>query len=173
MFQVPRPSLALALVFMLSPSRVLAAQASDRKPLTTPTATCPIQLKLLELHRNHLQFEYRNSTDKLLQGIVFGLAYYDSVQDPHRVMVVGGVDKRLPPGKLMRSELDISYWRNSGYAGWTLWPSKILFSDGSTWKMGNESTACSIVNWLDRQITPPPLPSAVLNMPPEYPHEGR
>jgi hypothetical protein len=146
---------------------MFAAQDSGRKPLTTASATCPIQLKYLLLKNNRLHFEYRNSSDKVLQGIVFGLAYYDSVQDPHRVSVVGGVDRRLAPGKWWKSTLDISYWRNSGYAGWTLWPAKMLFTDGSIWQMGHEKDACNVVNWRDKQITPPPLPSAVMTMPPE------
>jgi hypothetical protein len=168
MIQVPRLLPALALALLLSHPRALTAQDSGRKQLATTGATCPIQLKFLQLHKNHLEFEYRNSSDKVLQGIVFGLAYYDSVQDPHRVVVVGGINRLLRPGKLWKSQLDVSYWRNSGYAGWTLWPAKILFADGSTWQMGHEVNACSVVNWLEKQITPPPLPNAVITMVPEH-----
>ncbi len=122
MNRVPRLLWALALVVPLSHPRVLTAQDSGRKPLSTPGATCPIQLKYLVLKSNRLHFEYRNSSDKVLQGVVFGLAYYDSVQDPHRVSVVGGVNRRLLPGRIWKSTLDVSYWRNAGYSGWTLWP---------------------------------------------------
>jgi len=159
-----RLALALPLLFL---SRSLTAQGSGRKPLSTPGATCPIQLKNLLLKNNRLHFEYRNSSDKVLQGIVFGLAYYDSVQDPHRVSVVGGINRRLLSGKVWKSTLDVSYWRNAGYSGWTLWPAKMLFTDGTVWQMGHESNACSVVNWRQKQITPPPLPSAVMTMPPE------
>ena len=167
MHSVLRLSLAAAMTLTLSPTRTMTSQAPGRIPLPRSGAVCPIQLKTLQLKSNHLRFEYRNSSDKDLQGIVFGVAYFDSVQDPHRVVVIGGIDRRLRAGQLYKSQLDMGYWRNSGYAGWVLWPSKILFVDGSTWQMGHESTACSIVNWRDKQITPPSLPAAVLNMPAE------
>ena len=168
MHSVLRLSLAAAMTLTLSPTRTMTSQAPGRIPLPRSGAVCPIQLKTLQLKSNHLRFEYRNSSDKDLQGIVFGVAYFDSVQDPHRVVVIGGIDRRLRAGQLYKSQLDIGYWRNSGYAGWTLWPAKILFADGSTWQMGHEVNACSVVNWLEKQITPPPLPNAVITMVPEH-----
>jgi hypothetical protein len=164
---IPRRVLELAVVLVSASVPTSFAQSSTRVPLVKPAATCPVQLRSLEVHGDRLLFDYRNSSDKEIQGILFGAAYFDSVQDPHRIIVMGGDNKHLRPGQLRRSAYNVKYWRHTGIEGWTIWPSKILFRDGSTWMMGHESTACSAARWLDKQVAAPPLPAAVLTMLPE------
>ena len=155
----------LAMAVLLLSSQGLTAQLSTRTPLPTISSMCPIQLNDLHVSHNHLHFNYRNSSDKVLQGIVFGMGYFDSVQDPHRVFVVGGIDRHLDPGHVWATQIDIRYWRGSGPSGWTIWPDKILYTDGSTWRMGHEKNTCSVVDWIDKEITPLPLPAEVMDRP--------
>jgi hypothetical protein len=167
MYLSSRLSQAFSALVFCSLSLGASPQATIRTPLTKSAASCPVQFRNLELHGDHLVYSFRNSSDKPIQGMVFGLAYFDAVQDPHRVVVLGGDNKNLSPGQYRKSAFDIKYWHHTGYDGWTIWPSKVLFKDGSTWSMGHEATACSAAHWMQKQVAPPSLPEAVLTMPVE------
>jgi hypothetical protein len=162
-----RRVLELAVILVSASVPTSFAQSVVRTPLVKPAAVCPVQLRSLEVRGDRLLFDYRNSSDKQIQGILFGAAYFDSVQDPHRIIVMGGDNKHLRPGQLRRSGYSVKYWHHTGIEGWTIWPSKILFNDGSTWIMGQQSTACSAARWMDKQVAAPALPAAVLTMMPE------
>ncbi len=129
------------------------------------SATCPVVLAKLQMKDNAvLVFEYENVAPKDIAGIEFGAAYFDTVQEPHRVVVTGGW-KNLRAGYSRFSALNIKYWRHTNYSGWTIWPSRILYKDGSSWQMGKENDSCGMETWRDRRVHVAYTPSQILNFP--------
>ncbi len=140
----------------------MGAQDQGRIPLTSPGTACPVQLQSMKVHGNRLTIDYRNSTDRPMVGMTFGLAYYDAVHDPRRAVVLGGENRMLRPGKKRRTSFDIKYWSNSGYTSWGGWVQKILYPDNSTWEMNDSYTACSIRIGMIKYSMAPTLPSSVV-----------
>jgi hypothetical protein len=147
--------------------------ASTSAETPTPTvqsskmtnATCPVVMAKLQMKDNAaLIFEYENATKKDIAGIEFGAAYSDAVQEPHRVVVTGGW-KNLRAGYSRFSALNIKYWRHTNYTGWMIWPSRILYKDGSSWQMGKENDSCGMEVWRDRKVHVAYSPSQILNFP--------
>jgi len=161
-FAKPRLLLPVLSLFIAQASTALG-QSTDRVPLTAPhSVSCPVHLDSLAVSHDKLIFLYRNTTDSNIQGIMFGAAYFDSVQDPHLVRVDGGFKKLLKSGRYAKSGLDIRFWHNSGYTGWLVWPQKILYTDGKVWEEGKGRTSCGIEHWVDKYIRNPVPPDDIL-----------
>jgi hypothetical protein len=143
-------SSAFVVVGLNAVSMSLKAETPQRN-LSVDQA-CPVKMTNMKLHSSKVTFRYQNVVHKEIAGIEFGAAYYDSVQEPHRVTVTGGW-KGLKAYYQRDSGLDISYWKTTGYAGWTLWPTKILYKDGSRWESGAKN-GCGIEAWNEKQLHP-------------------
>lgn len=152
---------ALAAAFAVSTS----AETPTVRSSKMTNATCPVVLAKMQIKDNSLVFEYENAAATDIAGIEFGAAYFDPVQEPHRVVVTGGW-KNLRAGYSRFSALNIKYWRHTNYAGWTIWPSRILYKDGSSWQMGKENDSCGMEIWRDRKVHMASyMPSQILNFP--------
>jgi hypothetical protein len=153
----------LAVAALVVCTATLTAETPQRKLIVD--RACPVRLSNLSIHPSKLDFRYLNATDKDIAGIEFGAAYYDSVQEPHRVVVTGGW-KGLRSGYRRESGLNISYWRTTNYSGWTLWPSKILYKDGTTWQIGTDVVSCGIESWNEKQLHRAYTPSQIMTLQP-------
>ena len=154
-----------ALAFVVSTTG--SAETHKESTSSVPAPSCAIRFSSMSLHNDRIGFSFANNSEQTIQGIEFGAAVYDSVQQPHRILVDGGIRRRIHSKQLVSYDLNIKKWKGTGYAGWMLWPSKVLYTDGSTWEMGSDHSACGVEHWLDKPLRPSASPVEVLAQVPE------
>jgi hypothetical protein len=139
----PVLSICIALMAFVAPGQALSAQVNGSS-LTNVVSqqTCPVRMAAPTRSRNTLHLSFRNSSSKKIRGILFGAAYYDRNQVVHVIQVLADEHRIIQPGVVKTGDLDIRYWRNADFTAWSAWPSKILFTDGSSWQMGPNAMSC-------------------------------
>jgi hypothetical protein len=156
----------IALIAVPSATSLSAAQP---KPafLDAQNPSCAVRFAGMSVHNNRIDFAFSNSSDRTIQNIEFGAALYDSNEQLHRVQVVGDVHKQLRAGQQAKYDLDIKPWKKTGYAAWMLYPSKVLFTDGTSWEMTPEHASCQVEQWLKQPSRSPATPLQALDQAPE------
>jgi hypothetical protein len=136
-------SICIALLAFVAPGQALPAQVNGSF-LTNVVSqqTCPVSMATPTRSGNTLHLSFRNSSSKKIRGILFGAAYYDSNQVVHVIQVLADEHRIIHPGVVKTGDLNIRYWRNADFTAWSTWPSKILFTDGSSWQIGPNSLSC-------------------------------
>jgi hypothetical protein len=142
---------ALLPVFLTLTSFGLSA-ASPKHPTQDATPSgpeaCAIQFSGIAVHNNRIDFAFANSSNRTIQNIEFGAAVYDRAQQLHRVQILGDVHRLLRTGQQATYDLDIKPWKGSHYAAWMVYPSKVIFTDGTAWEMESDHASCDVEKWL-------------------------
>jgi hypothetical protein len=143
--------------------------AAHPKPIfeDAQNPSCAVRFSGMAVHNNRIDFAFANSSNRTIQSIEFGAAMYDSSEHLHRVQVLGDVHKRLRAGQQATYDLNIKPWKNSNYAAWMLYPSKVMFTDGTSWEMSPDHASCEVEQWLKEPSRNPASPLQALEQAPE------
>jgi hypothetical protein len=145
----------LVFAVTIAAASAVIASAETPKAVTNLDPVCPVQLSQLSILDNKLIFRNKNTSGVYIKKIALGAAYFDSAHVQHPIEIEGGW-KDLHAGLVLDSALDIKRYRQTGYAGWTIWPEKVLFSDGSLWQIDHATTSCGLQAWKTNQTVNAP-----------------
>lgn len=105
-------------------------------------AQCPVEVLRVWPYTGinydrHTQISYRNTSDKEIRVVKFGLTYLDEASDRHQSHQTWTSDKKLKPGdkKVVRWDNYENVWR---YLHAEAYPVKVIFSDDTVWKPEQE-----------------------------------
>lgn len=145
-------SVLFALVMVVMPGKSLTAQSDGAyRADAVSRPTCPVSMATPARSGNTLHLKFRNSTSTKIRGILFGAAYYDGNQVAHVIEVLTDEHRIIRPGVVKTGDLNISHWRSTDFTGWAAWPSKILYTDGTSWQIGPNAMGCVVSYWRDGQ----------------------
>jgi hypothetical protein len=150
-------------------SAASSLSAAQPKPIfqDAQNPSCAVHFSGMAVHNNRIDFAFANTSDRTIQSIEFGAAMYDSSQQLHRVQVIGDVHKHLRIGQQATYDLNIKPWKNTNYAAWVLYPSKVEFTDGTSWDMTPAHASCEVEQWLRTPSGNPASPLQAVNQAPE------
>jgi len=101
-------------------------------------------------HNKFFKLQLRNVSGKDIRGMKFQAAYYDATEELNEIPVEWNWTKAVKDKReesfMWRNEL----WKQESLIGWVVWPTKILFEDGSSWQ-ADEKHACSGEFWRDKK----------------------
>jgi hypothetical protein len=148
--------LLLVGLFSLASNSFTLGQTSQAEGSPASQLGCPIQFAYIMWATPTFRVRVLNGSGKDIQGIKFSVAYYDSVEDLHVIPVDWGMHDLLS-----------SLWQNTPNMGWVIWPTKILYTDGSRWEMSENTVNCHMVKWNDKRKPVPTLPASAITQSPE------
>jgi hypothetical protein len=157
---------SIALAMLATSSQSVRAQDNALLTDVVSGATCPVSLAAPTRRGDTLHLLFRNTSGKRIRGIMFGAAYYDGDREAHLVHILTDEHRIIPSGAVKSGDLNISYWHRMEYAGWATWPSKILYTDGSSWQIGPKSMNCVASYWRDGEQPHALLASEIYISPP-------
>ncbi len=113
------------------------------------------------------RLKIQNDSGKDIKGIKFGAAYYDSVEDPLVIPVDWNLYNLIGAGKSAAAAWDNTVWHSTAAIGWIVWPTKILFTDGTRWEISENTIQCNGTYWKDKKGHPLAAKPSLLTQAPE------
>jgi len=131
-------------VFALS--LIVGAQTGPAR--AAPATTCPVEL--LELHVSRVKVRLKNTSGKIITGLVFNAALSDATEhwkwlhwnyDQTRPLQEFGWNKPLKEDEIRNLSWDVDLEHEHG-GGVAFVLTSVLFADGSTWEEDIDSANC-------------------------------
>jgi hypothetical protein len=107
---------------------------------------CPTKITFVGVYPDNPQFsiQYTNLTDKVIKAVRFDATFYDAVADPVAVFGAFVDDSKVKPGKGKWGiwTMTITYNRSQLAGGEDVWPTKVVFEDGTVWENNEVPRRC-------------------------------